>query len=205
MLTFHNILDNYWMEVRTMNSERFEALIDAILAIILTIIVLEIPMAADGSWQALFEIHLEFIIYALSFLVIFNFWNYNNNLFSIVNKVSREVIWLTALFLFVLSLLPYLTIFVAENFNSFIAHAAYGLDFVTTAIISIFIAEALKRSDKGNIALQVAFKDNKSLYCMLALMLIGYILGYFVYPPAITLFCLISIPSLWIIDKYAFR
>ena len=59
-----------------MNSERFEALIDAILAIILTIIVLEIPMAADGSWQALFEIHLEFIIYALSFLVIFNFWNY---------------------------------------------------------------------------------------------------------------------------------
>ena len=85
-----------------MNSERFEALIDAILAIILTIIVLEIPMAGDGSWQALFEIHLEFIIYALSFLVIFNFWNYNNNLFSIVNKVSREVIWLTALSLFVL-------------------------------------------------------------------------------------------------------
>ena len=174
-----------------MNSERFEALIDAILAIILTIIVLEIPMAADGSWQALFEIHLEFIIYTLSFLVIFNFWNYNNNLFSIVNKVSREVICLT--------------IFVAENFNSFIAHAAYGLDFVSIAILSIFIAEALKRSDKGNIALQVALKDNKSLYCMLALMLIGYILGYFVYPPAITLFCSISIPSLWIIDKYAFR
>ena len=45
-----------------MNSERFEALIDAILAIILTIIVLEIPMAVDGSWQALFEIRLEFML-----------------------------------------------------------------------------------------------------------------------------------------------
>lgn len=188
-----------------MNSERFEALIDAILAIILTIIVLEIPMAVDGSWNALFEVRLDFIIYALSFLVIFNYWNYNNNLFSIVNKVNREVIWLTAISLFILSLLPYLTIFVAENFNSFIAHAAYGLDFVSTAIISIFIANAIKKSDKGNIALQVALKDNKSLYCMLALMLVGFIIGYFLYPPAITLFCLISIPLLWIIDKYRFR
>ena len=188
-----------------MNSERFEALIDAILAIILTIIVLEIPMAVDGSWNALFEVRFDFIIYALSFLVIFNYWNYNNNLFSIVNKVNREVIWLTAISLFILSLLPYLTIFVAENFNSFIAHAAYGLDFVSTAIISILISNALKNSDRGNIALQVALKDNKSLYCMLALMLVGFIIGYFLYPPAITLFCLISIPLLWIIDKYRFR
>jgi len=188
-----------------MNSERFEALVDAILAIILTIIVLEIPMAGDGSWQALFEIRLEFIIYALSFLVIFNFWNYNNNLFSIVNKVNREVIWLTAFSLFILSLLPYLTIFVAENFNSFIAHAAYGLDFVSIAILSILIAESLKRSDKGNIALQVALNDHKSLLCMLGLMIIGYIIGYFIYPPTISLFCLISIPALWLIDKYVFR
>jgi len=63
----------------------------------------------------------------------------------------------------------------------------------------------LKNSDRGNIALQVALKDNKSLYCMLALMLVGFIIGYFLYPPAITLFCLISIPLLWIIDKYRFR
>ena len=183
-----------------MNSERFEALVDAILAIILTIIVLEIPMAGDGSWQALFEIRLEFIIYALSFLVIFNFWNYNNNLFGIVNKVNREVMWLTAFSLFILSLLPYLTIFVAENFNSFIAHAAYGLDFVSIAILSILIAESLKKSDKGNIALQVALRNNKPLYYSILITTIGFIIGYF-YPPAITLCCLISIPTLWIFSK----
>ncbi|MBR5954199.1 MAG: DUF1211 domain-containing protein, partial [Methanobrevibacter sp.] len=102
-----------------MKTERFEALIDAILAIILTIIVLEIPMASTGSWQSLLEIHLDFIVYALSFLVVFNFWNYNNNLFSIVNKVNHKVIWYIGFSLFVLSFLPYLTIFVSENFNSF--------------------------------------------------------------------------------------
>ena len=45
-----------------MQSERFEALIDAVLAIIVTIIVLEIPMASGGSWEALFELKLDFII-----------------------------------------------------------------------------------------------------------------------------------------------
>ena len=54
-----------------MESERFEALIDAILAIIITIIVLEIPTPANGSWQALGELHLEFIVYLISFIVCF--------------------------------------------------------------------------------------------------------------------------------------
>ena len=184
-----------------METERFEALIDAILAIIVTIIVLEIPMASSGSWESLFELKLEFIIYALSFLVVFNFWNYNNNLFQIVNKIDYKVIWLMGLALFILSFLPYLTIFVAENFDSFIPHAFYGLDFLLTAIISLLIARALKNLDKGNIALQVALKNDKPLYSTITVMVIGYIIGYFAYPPAITICCLISIPVLWIVSK----
>jgi uncharacterized membrane protein len=187
---------------KKMETERFEALIDAILAIILTIIVLEIPMASAGSWEALFEIRFDFIVYALSFLVVFNFWNYNNNLFSIVHKIDHKVIWLIGLSLFVLSFLPYLTIFVGENFNSFIAHATYGLIFIISTILTLLSSEALKKSDKGNIALQVVLKNHKPLYCMLILMIIGYIIGYFIYPPAITLCCLISVPALWILSNF---
>ncbi|MCR5025860.1 MAG: TMEM175 family protein [Methanobrevibacter sp.] len=187
-----------------METERFEALIDAVLAIILTIIVLEIPMASNGSWEALFEIRLEFIIYALSFLVIFNFWNYNNNLFSIVNKVNHKVIWLMGLALFLMSFLPYLTTFVAENFDSFIPHALYGLDFLATALVSISIANALKKSDKGNIALQVLLRNHYPLYSTIICMVIGYIIGFFIYPPAITICCLISIPVLWYISRCQF-
>ena len=102
-----------------METERFEALIDAILAIIITIIVLEIPLASTGSWESLFELRYEFLIYAISFIVCFNFWNFNNNLFSIVNKIDAKVIWTMGVTLFVFSLLPYLTTFVAENINVF--------------------------------------------------------------------------------------
>jgi uncharacterized membrane protein len=101
--------------------------------------------------------------------------------------------------LFILSFLPYLTIFVAENFYSFVAHAFYGLDFLLTAIISILIAHALKNSDKGNIALLLALESNLQLISALIVVSIGLIIGYFFYPPAVIISCLISILLVWII------
>ena len=187
-----------------METERFEALIDAILAIIVTIIVLEIPMAEYGSWNALWELRMDFLIYALSFLVIFNFWNYTNNIFSIVHRIDDKIIWSMGLSLFILSFLPYLTIFVAENFDSFVAHAFYGLDFLISAVVSLLIARALRKSDPGNIALQVALRSNQPLYSTIIIMAIGYIIGYFFYPPAISICCLIAIPVLWIVSKKQF-
>jgi len=179
------------------STERFEAFIDAILAIIITIIVLEIPMVANGSWEAFFDIKFEFIVYAVSFLVCFNFWNYNNNLFNIVNKVNSKVIWSIGLALFFLSLIPYLTTFVGLNPDSFLPCFLYGLDFIIVAILAIFTTSALKNSDKANIALQVALQDIKPFIATIVLVLIGMVIGYFAYPLAIVIACLVSIITLW--------
>ena len=180
------------------SSERFEALFDAIVAIILTVIVLEIPIAANGSWNSLFNLKLEFVAYAISFIVCFNFWNYNNNLFSIVNKIDGKVIWSIGASMFVLSLIPYLSIFVAENFYSFVAQACYGLDFIVVALLSIMTSKALKRVDKGNIALLMALGNNH-LVSTLVIVGMGMVIGYFIYPPAIIASCLLSILVVWII------
>lgn len=184
-----------------METDRFEALIDAILAIIITIIVLEIPIASNGSWQALIDIKYEFIIYAISFMICFNFWNFNNNIFSIVNKVDSKVIWTMGLTLFVFSLLPYFTTFVAENFYVFFPQLMYGLVFIITAILSLIITRFLKQADPGNIALQVAFGDSIPMYFTIILVMIGIVIGYFAYPPAIMICCLMSIFGVWIIPK----
>ena len=178
-----------------METERFEALIDAILAIIITIIVLEIPLASTGSWQALIDIRYEFIIYAISF------WNFNNNIFSIVNKIDPKVIWTMGLTLFVFSLLPYLTTFVAENFYVFFPQCLYGLVFIITAILSLVIGKFLKDADPGNIALQLVLSDHSPMYFTIILVLIGMVIGYFAYPPAIMLSCLVSIIGVWCIPK----
>ncbi|WP_407374683.1 TMEM175 family protein [Methanobrevibacter sp.] len=182
-----------------MESDRFEALIDAILAIIITIIVLEIPLASNGSWEALFELKYEFIIYAISFLVCFNFWNINNNTFALVNKVDYKVIWTMGITLLVFSLLPYLTTFVAENFYVFFPQFLYGLSFIVTGILSKLIFEFLKQSDPANIALQLAIDNNHLILTTLILVVIGMIIGYFAYPPAILISCLVSIVLPWIV------
>jgi len=184
-----------------METERFEALIDAILAIIITIIVLEIPLASTGSWEALFELKYEFIIYAISFIVCFNFWNFNNNLFSIVNKIDSKVIWTMGITLFVFSLLPYLTTFVAENFYMFFPQFLYGLSFIVTALLSKLISKFLKDSDPANIALQLVLQKDYIFLMTIVMVVIGMVIGYFAYPPAVIICCLLSIVTMWIIPK----
>lgn len=184
------------------STERFEAFIDAVIAIVITVIVLEIPMAVDGSWGALLDIKLEFIVYAVSFIVCFNFWNYNNNVFSMVNKIDHKVIWSIGIAMFFLSLIPYLTTFVALNPDAFLPSFLYGLDFIIVAILTIFTINALKNSDKANIALQIALADNQPYVTTIVFVLFGMIVGYFIYPLAIVIACLFSIITLWLISYY---
>lgn len=179
------------------SSERFEALFDAIVAIILTVIVLEITMASAGTWEALFELKLEFVAYAISFIVCFNYWNFNNNLFSIVHRIDGKIMWLVGLSMLVLSLIPYLSTFVAENFYSFVPQFLYGLDFIVVAILSIITTLALKRANPGNVALLIAL-DNKHFVFTIIIVLIGMAVGYLYYPPAVIISCLFSIVVLWL-------
>lgn len=178
------------------SSERFEALFDAIVAIILTVVVLEIPMALSGSWNALLDLRLDFVAYVISFIVCFNYWNYNNNLFGIVNRIDGKVIWSVGAAIFVLSLIPYLSIFVAENFYSFVAQACYGLDFIVVALLSIVTSNALKNVDRANIALMMVLDNHYYLFTVI-IVAIGMIIGYFRYPPAIIFSCLVSILVIW--------
>ncbi|MCQ2970533.1 Uncharacterized membrane protein [Methanobrevibacter gottschalkii] len=188
-----------------METERFEALFDAILAIIITMIVLEIPLASTGSWEALFDLKYEFLIYAVSFIVCFNFWNYNNNIFHLVNKIDYKVIWTMAITLFVFSFLPYLTSFVGENFYLFLPQFLYGLSFIITAILSMIIGNFLKQADPGNIALHIALSKHYPMYATIITVSIGMIIGYFIYPPAIIACCLLSILGVWFIPRIIFH
>lgn len=184
-----------------METDRFEALVDAILAIIITIIVMEIPLAAIGTWGALYELRYEFIIYGVSFVVCFNFWNYNNNIFSIVNKIDHKVIWTMGITLLIFSLLPYFTTFVGENFYVFFPQFLYGLCFLITAVLSLVMGKFLKEADPANIALQIALSNHYPLYGTIIIVLIGMVIGYFIYPPAIMICCLLSIIGIWCIPK----
>ena len=180
------------------DTERFEALIDAIIAIIITIIVLEIPTALNGSLGSLLDLKLEFIAYAVSFIVCFNVWNFTYNLFAIVNKINYRTIWSISSALFFLSLIPYLTTFVAMNFNEFVPQCLYGIDFIIINVCSIIATYEMKKVDESNLFLQTAFQNYNNYVFNIILSCIFIVIGYYYYPPIIIIACLFSIVMTWV-------
>lgn len=193
-----SIINNRMQGKEVEDTERFEALIDAIIAIIITIIVLEIPTAAGGSLEGLLELKLEFIAYAVSFVVCFNVWNFTYNLFSIVNKINYKAIWSISLGLFFLSLIPYLTTYVAMNFHEFVPQCIYGIDFMIINLCSLIATYEMKKIDETNIFLQAAFQNYNTYILNIIFTCIFMIIGYYYYPPIIIISCLFSIIVLWI-------
>lgn len=193
-----SIITNRKQSKEIEDTERFEALIDAIIAIIITIIVLEIPTALNGSLGALLELRLEFIAYAISFIVCFNMWNFTYNLFSIINKIDYKSIWTISVMLFFLSLIPYLTTYVSMNFNEFVPQCLYGIDFIIINICSIIATYQMKRIDKSNVFLQTAFQNYNNFIINIIFTCIFIIIGYYYYPPIIIISCLLSIIMAWI-------
>jgi uncharacterized membrane protein len=180
------------------DTERFEALIDAIIAIIITVIVLEIPIAAGGNLESLLELKFEFIAYAVSFIVCFNMWNFTYNLFTIVNKINYKSIWSIASALFFLSLIPYLTTYVAMNFHEFVPQCIYGIDFIIINLCSLLATYEMKKIDQSNVFLQAAFQNYNTYILNIAFTCIFMLIGYYYYPPIIILSCLFSIIVTWI-------
>ena len=180
------------------DTERFEALIDAIIAIIITIIVLEIPTAVNGDLASLLDLKLEFAAYAVSFIVCFNMWDFTYNLFEIVNKINYKSIWAIALCLFFLSLIPYLTTFVAMNFHEFVPQLMYGLDFLIINICALIATYQMKKVDQTNKYLQTAFQNYNNFIVNIIITCIFIVIGYYYYPPIIILSCLLSIILAWI-------
>ena len=176
---------------------RFEALIDAIIAIIITIIVLEIPIASGGNLESLLELKLEFVAYAISFIVCFNVWDFTYNLFNIVHKINYKIIWTLSLALFFLSLIPYLSTYVAGNFHEFVPQFLYGMDFLIVSVCLIVSIYEMKKIDKSNKLLDMALSNYNSHILNITLTIIFMAIGYFYYPPIIIMSCLFSIVISW--------
>ena len=95
--------------------------------------------------------------------------------------------------MFVISLIPYLTIFVANNPFSLLSQGLYGLDFVLINIILFMMAKYLIRIDPENAKLKDALLIKDAIIVPLALFLIGLAIAFMGYPIAISICCLITI------------
>lgn len=117
-----------------MNSNRLEAFSDGVLAIIITIMVLEMKVPHETNFEALVPLFPVLLSYILSFIYIGIYWNNHHHMMHTVEKVSGGILWANLHLLFWLSLIPFATGWVGENNFAELPMAVYGAVLLMAAI-----------------------------------------------------------------------
>jgi len=117
-----------------MDTRRLEAFSDGVLAIIITIMVLELKAPHDASLAALWPLWPVFLSYVLSFVYIGIYWNNHHHMLHVTDRVNGTVLWANLHLLFWLSLVPFVTAWMGENSYSSAPTALYGVVLLMAAI-----------------------------------------------------------------------
>ena len=126
-----------------MNKGRLEAFSDGVIAIIITIMVLELKVPAGGHPGALRPLLPAFLSYVLSFVYLGIYWNNHHHLFQAVQRVNGRILWANLHLLFWLSLIPSVTAWMGENHFTAWPVALYGLVLFCAGLAYFLLAQAL--------------------------------------------------------------
>ena len=180
-----------------MTKDRLVSFTDAVIAIIMTILVLDLkkphPLTLGGFW----DLRYSFMAYTLSFFWLGTMWIILHNTWYEVKRIDTKTIWYTLIMLFFTSFFPYSTSLVAANFNNKLAQCFYGI-----VVLLVFITRNLQyravidvNQDSENL-LKIHKEIQSAVRIDLLNNLIGLVLTLTVYTPGMTLSVLISMIGL---------
>lgn len=129
-----------------MTTNRLEAFSDGVLAIAITIMVLEMKVPHGESWNDLLNLAPVFFSYVLSFIYVGIYWNNHHHMFHAVNKVNGKILWANLHLLFWLSMVPFVTGWIGENSFSTIPMAVYGFVLLMAAIAYAILQKVIVES-----------------------------------------------------------
>jgi uncharacterized membrane protein len=116
------------MSTTQMTTGRIEAFSDGVIAIIVTIMVLQLTAPKQPTWAALLQQRAIFLSYGLSFLVVAIMWVNHHHLIHAVHEVNARLLWSNLNLLFWMSLIPFVTDFLGRNPRASLPVSLYGLD-----------------------------------------------------------------------------
>jgi uncharacterized membrane protein len=126
-----------------MTKGRLEAFSDGVIAIIITIMVLEIKVPHGASWAELGPLVPKFLSYVLSFVFVGIYWTNHHHTMQAVDRVTGRILWLNIHLLFWLSLIPFVSGWMGENNFATLPVALYGVVLLMCAIAYTLLTFAL--------------------------------------------------------------
>lgn len=183
-----------------MEKNRLEAFSDGVIAVIITIMVLEMKIPERTDLAALKPVLPVFFCYILSFIYVGIYWNNHHHLFRLVEKINGKILWANLFLLFWLSLFPFATGWMGENHLSTWPVVLYGCVALMCAAAWYVLAHTMITFHGKESALAKAYgKDTKGKISAL-LYLAGIILSFFYPWMGIPLYAIVAV--MWIVpDK----
>jgi uncharacterized membrane protein len=183
-----------------MKSNRLEAFSDGVLAIIITIMVLELKAPEEPSWHELKSTLPVFLSYVFSFVYVGIYWNNHHHLFQATEKVNGKILLANLHLLFWLSLIPFTTSWLGENYTAALPVALYGFDLLMCAI-AYFILQGIiiNFHDSDSVLKDAIGKDIKGKIS-LVIYVMGLLLSF--YNTWISILCYMLVALIWLMpDK----
>lgn len=148
-----------------MDKNRVLALSDGVIAIIMTIMVLELKTPVSGGWQGLLDNKFILISYVVSFTGTYYFWTVHHELFKYFKVVPINSVWLNAVYLLMLSLLPFTTSWVGEHLMAVPAEFSYAVNFMLITLATLWLEVGIRQEfERKGQPLPIAVKrTSKSL------------------------------------------
>ncbi|RVA54895.1 DUF1211 domain-containing protein [Mesorhizobium sp. M7A.F.Ca.US.001.01.1.1] len=185
-----------------MGKGRVEAFTDGVVAIIITIMVLELKVPHGEDFSALVPLWPIFFCYVLSFINVGIYWNNLHNMFHTVQRVDGRVLWANLNLLFWLSLMPVTTAFMGENHFAPVPVAVYGTDLALCAIAYTILAAALHRLHGNDTAFAKALGNDRKGKLSLAVYIGAVVLTFVSQWIGVALYVLVAM--IWLVPDRRF-
>ncbi|MBG9367302.1 TMEM175 family protein [Streptococcus sp. NLN64] len=128
-----------------MAKERLVAFTDAVLAIIMTVLVLELERPEHISWSAVWDLRMNYLAYTISFFWLGTMWVNMHRVWDGVKQINNTVVWISMLLLFFSSFFPYTTSLVSAEFHNPVGQALYGIVTLLVTAMNILMYRELRK------------------------------------------------------------
>jgi uncharacterized membrane protein len=180
-----------------MNKNRLEAFSDGVLAIIITIMVLEIKTPHGTTWEDIKPLVPILLSYLFSFIYVGIYWNNHHHLFHIVKSINGKVLWANLHLLFWLSLLPFATAWMDENHFQSLPVAWYGFILFMCGASWKILTNTIIKCEGDNSKLKQAYGTDIKTVASILMYIAGIVAAFFY--PAISIALYLLVACSWFI------
>jgi uncharacterized membrane protein len=176
---------------------RMEAFSDGVLAVVITIMVLELKSPHGTSPAALRPLVPVLLSYVLSFIYIGIYWNNHHHLLHATQRVNGATLWANLHLLFWLSLIPFTTAWMGENYRNAWPVAVYGIVLLLAGVAYYILTQALIRLHGGDSTLATSIGSDTKGKISIAIYAVGIAVAFF--EPRMANLCYVIVAVIWLV------